>query len=217
MHYFVLYFIVCIHYVVFVVQTFYVLVPSTLSSSVVAVVSSTSSSSSLSHQNQSDKGSSDGEKAPAAGDSDDENCDNDLSLPLTKDRSGSSISSGSERDRDRNTECRQYIKELLIRHPLWLLPRFWEQALWQCVTEQLQLAQVECDWPDMEREERSQCVLRVHEVVFSQVMAISHSMTELGCNKDSVRKFIYRMCVSHQLSEGQRHDILSHLNRSVDA
>jgi hypothetical protein len=55
----------------------------------------------------------------------------------------------------------------------------------------------------------------VHEVVFSQVMAISHSMVELGCGKDNVRKFVYKMCVSHQLSEAQRHEILDHLKWCV--
>jgi hypothetical protein len=44
-------------------------------------------------------------------------------------------------------------------------------------------------------------------------MAIAHSMMELGCSKVQAREFVYRMCVVHQLSEPQRHLLLSHLNR----
>lgn len=61
----------------------------------------------------------------------------------------------------------------------------------------------------MEKEARSETVRRVHDVVFSQVMAIIHSMMELGCQQRQTREFLYRMCVIHQLSEGQRQQLLS--------
>jgi hypothetical protein len=32
---------------------------------------------------------------------------------------------------------RQYLKEIIVSHPLWQEGRFWEQALWQCVLEQV--------------------------------------------------------------------------------
>ena len=32
---------------------------------------------------------------------------------------------------------RQYLKEILVSHPIWAEGRFWEQALWQCVVEQV--------------------------------------------------------------------------------
>ena len=63
----------------------------------------------------------------------------------------------------------------------------------------------------MDRDARTDAVRRVHEVVFSQVMAITHSMMELGCPKQQTREFLYRMCVIHQLSENQRHLLLTHL------
>lgn len=69
-------------------------------------------------------------------------------------------------------------------------------------------------WYDMApNTERIEAVQRVHDVIFSQVMAIAHSMIELGCSKSNAREFVYRMCVIHQLSERQRQQLLSHLIR----
>jgi hypothetical protein len=65
--------------------------------------------------------------------------------------------------------------------------------------------------------ERLEAVFRVHDVIFSQVMAIAHSMIELGCQKSSAREFVFRMCVIHQLSEKQRQQLLGHLSRLVTA
>jgi hypothetical protein len=118
----------------------------------------------------------------------------------------------NERGREDGGARRKYLKELLISHSLWLDGRFWEQALWQCVLDQLVMIQLEERWHDMEPEARLEAVRRVHDVIFSQVMAIAHSMSELGCSKASAREFVYRMCVVHQLSERQQHDLLEHLN-----
>ena len=107
---------------------------------------------------------------------------------------------------------RKYLKELLITHSIWLDSRFWEQALWQCVLDQLVMIQMDEKWHDMEPAERKEAVRRVHDVIFSQVMAIAHSMIELGCSKSSAREFVYRMCVVHQLSERHQHELLRHLN-----
>lgn len=69
-------------------------------------------------------------------------------------------------------------------------------------------------WHEMNStNERNEAVQRVHDIIFSQVMAIAHSMIELGCAKSSAREFVYRMCVIHQLSERQRQQLLSHLIR----
>ena len=67
----------------------------------------------------------------------------------------------------------------------------------------------------MNKEERKQAVRRVHEVIFSQVMAITHSMLELGCSARQSREFLYRMCVIHQLSEGMRQSLLKHVNAAA--
>lgn len=76
---------------------------------------------------------------------------------------------------------------------------------------QLQTVPYPMAWHDMDREKRQETVIRVHSIIFSQVMAIAHSMLELGCGKPMIREFVYRMCVIHQLSESQRQQMLVHL------
>ena len=67
----------------------------------------------------------------------------------------------------------------------------------------------------MHKEERKQAVRRVHEVIFAQVMAITHSMLELGCSAEQSREFLYRMCVIHQLSESMRQHLLKHVTAAA--
>jgi hypothetical protein len=69
----------------------------------------------------------------------------------------------------------------------------------------------------MSKDERKQAVRRVHEVIFSQVMAITHSMLELGCSARQSREFLYRMCVIHQLSEAMRQSLLRHVTAAAKA
>ena len=66
-------------------------------------------------------------------------------------------------------------------------------------------------WYEMSDRQRVEAVNRVHSVLMSQVMAVEHSMIELGCDQKLVREFVYRMCVVHQLGERQRHVLLTHL------
>jgi len=44
-------------------------------------------------------------------------------------------------------------------------------------------------WHDMDRDNQNLAVRRVHEVIFSQVMALTHSMIELG--KETVGYGLY--------------------------
>jgi hypothetical protein len=129
-----------------------------------------------------------------------------------EERDENSTLSLNERGREDGEGRRMYLKELLISHVIWLDGRFWEQALWQCVLEQLVMIQLDQKWHDLEPADRLEAVTRVHDVIFSQVMAIAHSMIELGCSKASAREFVYRMCVVHQLSERQLHELIRHLN-----
>ena len=69
----------------------------------------------------------------------------------------------------------------------------------------------------MNKEERDLAVRRVHDVTFSQVMAITHSMVELKCPKSQSREFLYRMSVVHQLTEYQRLTLLHHLNTTASS
>ncbi|CAE7662112.1 unnamed protein product, partial [Symbiodinium microadriaticum] len=77
-----------------------------------------------------------------------------------------------DEDKHADESCRdrrQYLKEILICHPIWAEGRFWEQALWQCVLEQLQMIQYGVAWHDLPiATERMEAVHRVHDVIFSQ-------------------------------------------------
>ena len=42
-----------------------------------------------------------------------------------------------ESDGARGAENRQYLKELLLAHPIWRDGNYWEQTLWQCAIEQV--------------------------------------------------------------------------------
>ncbi len=107
---------------------------------------------------------------------------------------------------------RRYLREILIGHPLWKESRFWEGALWQLVLEQLQtIPNCDIPWHDVDVTERDLAVQRVHAVIFSQVMAIIHSMLELGCTKARTKELVYRMTVIHQLTEAQRHSLIRHI------
>ena len=132
-----------------------------------------------------------------------------------------------EGDRDREKERerggrggrRRYLKDQLVPHPLWQDAKYWELLLWECTIEQLHTIPYPKRWYDMEESDRNQAVKRVHDVLTSQVMAVEHSMLELGCDQKLVREFVYRMCAIHQLGESQRHMLLNHLqtrSRSKD-
>jgi uncharacterized protein YqgV (UPF0045/DUF77 family) len=80
---------------------------------------------------------------------------------------------------------------------------------------QLQTIPYERAWHDMGKDARRQAVRRVHDVIFSQVMAITHSMMEMGCTVEQSREFLYRMCVIHQLSEAMRQHLLKHVSAAA--
>lgn len=43
----------------------------------------------------------------------------------------------------RETGRREYLKEILVSHPIWQDPNFWEQVLLQCASEQVRLTRVD--------------------------------------------------------------------------
>ena len=117
-----------------------------------------------------------------------------------------------EEEEEGRAAQRKYLREILIGHPLWKESRFWEGALWQLVLEQLQtIPNCDIPWHDVDVTERDLAVQRVHAVIFSQVMAIIHSMLELGCTKARTKELVYRMSVIHQLTEAQRHSLIRHI------
>ena len=80
---------------------------------------------------------------------------------------------------------------------------------------QMKLMTYDCSWHDMDRDSRIVAIRQVHQVVFGQVMAITHSMMDLGVTKHQTREFLYRMCVTHQLEEDQRIQLLTYLHNQT--
>ena len=81
---------------------------------------------------------------------------------------------------------------------------------------QMERIPYEQPWYELSRDGRVNCVRRVHEVVFSQVMAITHSMMEFGCPVHDVREFLYRVCTVHQLGEAHRQQLWAHLKAFIN-
>ena len=98
---------------------------------------------------------------------------------------------------------REYLKQALLTHPLWEDMSFWDEACWQSISESLKEGQTDTLWHDMSPAEQREAVLRVHNIVFSQVGAYAHSMVEFSCSKVLARKFVRRLAATYQLSLDQ--------------
>ena len=83
----------------------------------------------------------------------------------------SSVSSSGTGER----ATREYIKGMLREHRIWHHDncRFWEQCLWQLVVDQLPTVRYNRPWYLLPTSEQLDVVARVHQVIFSQVMAIT--------------------------------------------
>ena len=126
---------------------------------------------------------------------------------------------------------RIYVKSKLAEHPIWADEEFWDQALFQCVTESLTHSGVmsnferggdsanrsewtetrKLKWHDLTHTERCEAASQVHAVVFAQLGALAHSMIEFGCGLERSCAFVRRMSVRNQLPISQRTMLLQHL------
>mmetsp|Transcript_2096 Transcript_2096/g.3081 ORF Transcript_2096/g.3081 Transcript_2096/m.3081 type:complete len:900 (+) Transcript_2096:61-2760(+) len=135
---------------------------------------------------------------------------------------------------ERHTK-RIYIKSKLTNHDKWKEDEFWDQTLYQCVTESLTHSGVmqnfersidqtnsnsewaerrKLKWHDLNHVERSEAAAQVHAVVFAQLGALAHSMMEFGCGLERSCAFVRRMSVRNQLPISQRSLLLQHLIKS---
>lgn len=130
-----------------------------------------------------------------------------------------------------------FIKSHLVSHPLWENERFWDEALYQTVTQSLTDSGVmanfedstsrflstiamkksewsetkQMTWHDLKEEERQEAAIQVHAVVFAQICALANSMIEFGCGLQRSCAFARRMAVRNQLPISQRAALLQHL------
>lgn len=103
-----------------------------------------------------------------------------------------------------NRDGREYLKSALIDHPLWKDMKFWDEACWQSILEQLEEGnQAPVKWHELGPDAARDAVLRVHNIVFSQIGAYAHSMVEFGCPRRQARLFVCRLSAAYQLSEDQ--------------
>jgi len=103
---------------------------------------------------------------------------------------------------------REYIKDALQDHGLWAHHGFWEEALWQEVRENLASLQMRVAWHDLHDAPQKELILKVHNIVFSQLGAFAHSIVEFGGSAQSAASFVRRSCLVYQLPEAERHTIL---------
>jgi hypothetical protein len=57
--------------------------------------------------------------------------------PTASNEAADSNADDDETSADRGVAQREYLKEILISHPIWQDGNFWEQILWQCAIEQV--------------------------------------------------------------------------------
>lgn len=147
-----------------------------------------------------------------------------------KDAAASQHSSDSSVARDK----RIFIKHRISGHLIWQDEEFWDQALYQCVSESLthsgvmanfdtkrQMIHAQSEWTetrkmkwhDLNQKDRSEAAAQVHAVVFAQLGALAHSMMEFGCGLERSCAFVRRMSIRNQLPISQRTMLLQHLMR----
>ena len=129
---------------------------------------------------------------------------------------------------------RIYVQRHLLDHPLWAQEEFWDQVLYQCLSESLTNSGVmsnferrkskddtdhssewadshKTKWFDLSPIERTEAASQVHAVVTAQLGALAHSMLEFNCGLERSCAFVRRMAIRNQLPLSQRSILLQHL------
>ena len=120
---------------------------------------------------------------------------------------------GEEAGSDGDRKARIFLKSSLLHHPLWRDVHFWDESCWSAIRESLsEGGAMKKKWHSLSAEEIQDAVLRVHNVVFSNVGAYAHSMVEFGCSVELAQHFVARICSIYQLQEDQRESLLKMLH-----
>ena len=146
------------------------------------------------------------------------------------DASGETVAPQTD-DRSR----RAYIKSRIMSHRMWSDDSFWDQALFQCVSEALHLSKVmpnlcqqaavqrygggnavtlvkDMKWHDLLPQQRDMATTQVHDIVAAQLGALAHSMIEFNCGLEKAERFVRRLSVRYQLPMETRRLLLEHVN-----
>lgn len=150
---------------------------------------------------------------------------------MSKEEGEAAAAVTASKDRD----SRIYVKSRICHHALWSDDDFWDQAVYQCVSESLSKSDVLSNytpaaprtegggqraagardprWHDLTPEEYSGAAAQVHSVVFAQLGTLSHSMLELGCGVPRACRFVRRLSIRYQLPLSLRMTLIQHLTK----
>lgn len=129
-------------------------------------------------------------------------------------------------------QSRIYVKSSICHHDIWSDDDFWDQCLYQCVSESLLKSGVlmnyvissmdnenkrvdtkDIKWHDLSPSEYAGAASQVHSVVFAQLGTLSHSMLELGCGVPRACNFVRRLSIRYQLPLSLRITLIQHLTK----
>jgi hypothetical protein len=92
---------------------------------------------------------------------------------------------------------RVYLAQRIRAHPIWRDARFWEEAFFDSYSQEMSKHQRLQKWhSESEQREAEQ---RQKNILFAQLGAFAHNMTEFGMPVRQTRTFIQRMCQIHEL------------------
>ncbi|KAL3810241.1 hypothetical protein ACHAXA_008731 [Cyclostephanos tholiformis] len=135
----------------------------------------------------------------------------------------------------RDRQSRIYVKSNICHHNIWSDDDYWDQALYQCVSESLlksgvllnylsssmddgikvrEIIAKEVKWHDLSPSEYAGAASQVHSVVFAQLGTLSHSMLELGCGIPRACNFVRRVSIRYQLPLSLRITLMQHLTKN---
>eukprot|EP00581_Thalassiosira_minuscula_P019549 CAMPEP_0183721542 /NCGR_PEP_ID=MMETSP0737-20130205/13782_1 /TAXON_ID=385413 /ORGANISM="Thalassiosira miniscula, Strain CCMP1093" /LENGTH=1052 /DNA_ID=CAMNT_0025951569 /DNA_START=64 /DNA_END=3222 /DNA_ORIENTATION=- len=159
-------------------------------------------------------------------------------------RSNATHAGTSSQNITKDRECRIYVKTQICHHAIWSDEDFWDQAVYQCVSESLSKSGVLLNyikssslmleegesngamvssskatattikWHDLSPDEYAGAAAQVHSVVFAQLGTLSHSMIELGCGIPRACNFVRRLSIRYQLPLSLRITLIQHLKKN---
>jgi len=107
--------------------------------------------------------------------------------------------------------CREYLQSPLKAHEIWSSLQFWEDALFLGVQEQFDAFTEPLMWDELCEDARRDAVLRVHNIVYSELASTAFNMVEFGVQKRIIKNFVDEKSASSQLCEDQ----VMQLNKSI--
>lgn len=97
-----------------------------------------------------------------------------------------------------------FLHAALVDHALWSYAQYWGNALLLSVGDELSKHPPEAPWHMLPSAERTQLVLRVHNLVFGQVTSFVYHMATFGFARKQIFQFAQHVSFAYELGEDQR-------------